>query len=110
MAYIEDQLTATLDRLARIETKLNRVLGLSLGDARRDNIMSKALDSLTKEVEEQGSAVDSAITLISGLAEQIRNAGGDEEKLEKLAADLEASQQKLAEAVTANTPHDPSAN
>ena len=110
MAYIEDQLVAVLDRLASIEAKMNRALGMALGDARRDNTMSKALDTLTKEVEEQGGAVESAVTLIAGLAEQIRNAGGDEAKLEKLASDLEKSQQKLAEAVAANSgePFEPS--
>jgi hypothetical protein len=107
MAYIEDQLVAVLDRLTRIEAKINRALGLALGDARRDNVMSKALDTLAKEVEEQGGAVDSAVTLISGLAEQIRAAGGDEAKLEKLADDLEKSQQKLAQAVAANSGGEP---
>jgi uncharacterized protein YidB (DUF937 family) len=108
MAYIEDILLTMQDRLESIETKLNRALGMALGDARRDKAMATSLETLKKEVAESGDATESAVTLIAGLAEQIRNAVGDDEALEQLAADLEAQQQKLAKAVTENTPHNPS--
>lgn len=108
MAYIEDILLAMQDRLASIETKLNRALGMALGDARRDKEMAKGLENLRKEVAESGDVVESAAAMIAGLAEQIRNAAGDEEALEQLASDLEAQQQKLAKAVAENTPHNPS--
>ena len=101
-------LSAMLLRLTNIEGKINRLLGMELGDAQRDKTMGKSLTKLTKEVEEQGDVVESAATLIEGLAEQIRDAAGDEEKLEKLAADLDKQQTRLAEAVAANTPFSPS--
>lgn len=66
--------------------------------------MSAALDRLTLEVSENASAVDSAITLITNLAEQIRDALGDEDALNALADDLDAKSQALASAVAANTP------
>jgi len=80
----------------------------ALHDAKRDKVMSKSLDKLTKEVEENSDVVESAAVMIEGLAQQIRDASGDEEKLEQLAADLDTQQARLAEAVAKNTPFTPS--
>lgn len=68
----------------------------------QDN-MSDALDRLTTEVAETRSAVDSAVTLISGLAEQIRDLKDDPAALEALADDLDAQQADIAAAVAANS-------
>jgi hypothetical protein len=115
MAYIETRLEALeagqatiLGALQSIEGKINRALGMALGDAQRDIVMAKSLERITKEVEEQGDVVQSAATLIEGLAQQIRDAAGDEDKLNQLADKLDAQQQQLAQAVAANTPHTPS--
>jgi hypothetical protein len=64
--------------------------------------MSEALDRLTAEVSETKSAVDSAVALISGLAQQIRD-NVSEDALNALADSLDAQQAELAEAVTNNT-------
>lgn len=69
--------------------------------------MSAALDKLTAEVAEMSSAVDSALSLIAGLAQQIRDLKDDPAKLEALAAELDAKQQEIASAVAANTPAGP---
>ncbi len=60
------------------------------------------LDALTAEVAETKGTVDSAVTLIEGLRQQIIDAGTDPAKLAQLVADLDAAQQKLANAISAN--------
>ena len=64
-----------------------------------------ALENLTREVEEQRTINQSAITLIQGLAQQLREAieSGSEEQLQALADSLDQSQRSLADAVSANT-------
>jgi len=69
--------------------------------------MSAELDKLTQEVSENNTAVDSLITLVTGLADQIRALKDDPAKLLQLANDLDAQQAKIAAAVTANTPEAP---
>jgi hypothetical protein len=66
--------------------------------------MSVALDKLTAEVSRNTAVDESAITLLNGLAQQIRDLKEDPVKLEALATELEGSSARLAEAVTSNTP------
>lgn len=68
------------------------------------NDMTQALDRLTAEVAEQRSATGSLIALVGGLADQLRQNAGDEEAIMTLADDLDAQQQEIADAVSANTP------
>ncbi len=65
--------------------------------------MSKELNRLTKEVAETNTAVDSVMTLVEGLAQQIRDNADDPTALDKLADDLDKAQTKIAEAVQKNT-------
>lgn len=69
--------------------------------------MSAALDRLTTEVSETRGAVNSAVTLIQGLAQQIRDLKEDPVALEALANDLDQQQTEIAAAVAANTPPTP---
>ncbi len=69
--------------------------------------MSVSLDRLTTEVNENTAVIDSAVTLINGLAQQIRDAVDDPAKLNALADELDAKSNALAAAVTANTPAPP---
>jgi predicted nucleic acid-binding Zn-ribbon protein len=66
--------------------------------------MSAELDRLTTEVAETKSAVASVLTLVAGLAQQIRDNATDPAALNALADDLDASQKDIADAITANTP------
>lgn len=61
------------------------------------------LDQLTADVQADKDAVNSAITLINGLAQQIKDAGTDPAALKALTDQLEANTSSLAAAVTANT-------
>jgi hypothetical protein len=55
-------------------------------------------------VTEIGTTVDSAVTLITGLAQQIRDLQNDPVALAALANSLDAKANELAAAVAANTP------
>ena len=67
------------------------------------NDMTIQMDALTREVEEQTTVVDSAITLLESLAEEIRANAADQVALGELADRLDASGTALADAVAANT-------
>lgn len=69
----------------------------------RVKVMSAALDRITEEVEQTKTAVDSVLQLVSGMAEQIRELKDDPAALEALANELDAKQQEIADAVSANT-------
>lgn len=69
----------------------------------RVKVMSAALDRITEEVEQTKTAVDSVLQLVSGMAEQIRELKDDPEALVRLANELDAKQQEIADAVSANT-------
>ena len=73
--------------------------------------MSDALTALTAQVAANTSAEASAVALIQGLAQQLRDAiaGGDTAALVELASDLKASADALGAAVVANTPAAPAA-
>lgn len=70
----------------------------------RVKTMSAALDRLTQEVAQTKDAVASVLTLVDGLAQQIRDNIDDSDALNALADDLDAQQKDIADAVTANTP------
>lgn len=69
--------------------------------------MALDMSALETEVSQNSDAVDSATTLLTRLAEEIRAAAGDPAKVAELASRLDAASTRLAEAVVANTPADP---
>jgi len=69
--------------------------------------MTAALDRITQEVSETKTAVASVLTLVAGLATQIRDNAEDPVALNALADDLDAGQAEIAAAITANTPAEP---
>lgn len=69
--------------------------------------MSKALDDLIVQVTKNSEVEASAILLIQGISQQLKDAianGADPVKLAELTAQLDNSAQALAAAVAANTP------
>ena len=66
--------------------------------------MSEELDRITTEVTEIGGAVDSEVTLLERLSQLIRDNAGDPAALKKIADDLDAAGNKLADAIVANDP------
>jgi preprotein translocase subunit YajC len=81
----------------RIEAKLDALL-------REVQRMSKQMDDLAAAVKKNDDVVDSAVTLITGLAAQLLAAKDDPVAIEALANEVSAKADALAAAVTANTP------
>ena len=71
--------------------------------------MSAQLDSLRAQVERNTTVSESAITLLNGLKQQLDDAiaSGDPNALQALSDQIGAETDKLAAAVTANTPAAP---
>jgi hypothetical protein len=110
------RISASLSELAcaiREQTALLKWLGSHLECATKQDLkeMEKrimaVLDDLTAEVEETKTGIDSAIVLLNGLSQLIKDAGNDPVKLKALTDQLDAKNKELAEAVVANTPSEP---
>ena len=67
-----------------------------------DKEMSEALDNLTAAVSETNGKIDSAITLINGLADQIEALKEDPVALQALADEVRAKGNELGQAVAEN--------
>lgn len=94
------QLARVIRDISRLQHKLNYIIiGIEF--------MSVELDSLTAQVRANSDLLDSAVTLINGIADRIAAAGVDPAKLQALTAELKAKDDVLATAVTANTPAPP---
>lgn len=93
--------------LEEIDTNLRnfrREINQKLDDLlTKENKMATVLDALTTAVAANTDVIQSAITLIQGLAQQIKDAGTDPVKLKALTDALAATDQQLAAAVKANT-------
>jgi len=78
---------------------------------RKVDRMSKEIDDLKAAVAKNVSVTQSAVTLISGLAQQIKDAAGsgDLAQVEELATTLSNNADALGAAVSANTPAAPDA-
>ena len=70
-------------------------------------IVMAAIDRLTSEVAELRTVADSAVLLIASLANDIRENIGNEDALNALADEIDASTNSLAAAVAENTPEAP---
>lgn len=66
--------------------------------------MSIELDQLTAQVQANNDLLDSATTLINGIADRITAAGLDPAKLTALTTELKAKDDVMSAAVLANTP------
>lgn len=87
--------------LSRVETKLAKFA--------RDynwssNMAQSDIDALKAAVTASTTVQQSALTLINGMAQAIRDAGNDPVELQSLVKQLDAQSSQLAAAITANTP------
>lgn len=69
--------------------------------------MALDLTQLTAAVDRDRTVNESAITLLSNLAQMLRDAAADPAAVRALADQLDANQQALADAVVAHTPGAP---
>ena len=85
------------EKLDAIDRLLNEI------NTKEDTIMG-AMEDLDREVTENNDAIQSAITLIKGIAQMLKDAGTNPQKLAELASKLNAQSEALAQAVLENTP------
>lgn len=66
--------------------------------------LTMTLEDLRKKVEEQSTVTQSVVTLVTLLADQLRNHADDPVKIQEIANSLDANTQRLSDAVQANPP------
>ena len=101
-----DPTVAALQEIARAVHEIatrpqNDLLNTILKEIQK---MSAQLDQLKADVAAEKTVIDSAVALLGGLAQQIRDLAEDPAALSQLATDIESQTASLAAAVTANTP------
>lgn len=103
---------AVMRRLDAIEAKLDHLIMVLSNVEVTTMSVKSALESLKQDVASQTSQQQSVITLLNGLADQLRQAidGDDEKALEDLHTQMTTNAAALAAAVAANTPADPAAS
>lgn len=102
----DERLIEIWDRLRRQERLLYRLMFYTLRILKGEQLMSQELDDLTAQVHGNTDAIDSATTLINGIADRIKAAGTDPAKLKALTDELKQKDSELAQAGAANTPVD----
>jgi hypothetical protein len=83
--------------IARLEGKLDQLL-------QQENQENMTLTDLKAKVQKNTDVASSAVTLINGLAEQLRTLANDPAAIQALADQLDSTDSSLAAAITANTP------
>ena len=89
--------------LGRIESKIDLLSQKFDQFLQRENQLVKTIDDLQADVTAQTTVVQSTITLLNGIAAQLKAAAGEPAKILAIATGLEANTAALAAAVTANT-------
>ena len=81
------------------------ITNLFAANKQEETDMAADLTKIKTEVEGLTDVVDSVVTMLTGLAQEVRNAGASQASLDELAAAIESQKQELAQAVADNTPH-----
>ena len=87
-------------RLGRIEKALTHII---------EKVEEMALNfaRLEQEIAQNSDVIQSVITLLTQIADAIRDAAANQQKVEALATQLDAQTQAMADAVAASTPAAP---
>lgn len=111
VARIVRQNTEIIRRLGETDVRLVRIERAINANTVNDIITREALmadfTDLTAEVEANGDAVDSAVTLLNALSAQLVDAADDPAEIRAIAEELSGNSNRLAQAVAANTPAGP---
>lgn len=95
--------TMTL-RAPELLNALTNIAAALMLNARRTQNMAAELDDLVAQVKANSTIVESAVTLIHGIADRITAAGTDPAALVALTNELRAEDRVLSDAISANTP------
>lgn len=89
--------TKSVERaIERIDTKLDKLIQQGVHEMQE-------LDDLTAKVAAQGTVIDSAKTLLTGLAQMVRDTQPTKEAIAALAAQIDQQTLGLSQAVVDNT-------
>jgi peptidoglycan hydrolase CwlO-like protein len=102
--HLSQQNGDIIRRLAAIE---RAVTANTITDIITTEALMADFTALHDEVEANGDAVDSAVTLLNSLSAQLVDAADDPAEVQAIAAALAEQSDALAAAVTANTPAAP---
>lgn len=98
MALIEFiELGAGAHQLDRIEHYLKHII-------RNQGVIMQELEDLKQAVSDENTIIDSAVTLLTGIADQIGELPEDKVAIQNLANQVRGKTQALADAVAKNTP------
>jgi hypothetical protein len=84
-------------RLEAMDDKTDLIL------ERQETIMA-TIEELEAAVTRNTDVDESVLTLLAGISQQLKDAQGNPAKIAEVIAKLDANTQKMADAVTANTP------
>lgn len=84
-------------RLDALDEKIDLILD-------RQEIIMATMAELEAAVTRNTDVDESVLTLIAGISQQLKDAQGDPAQIADIIAKLDANTQKMADAVTANTP------
>lgn len=88
----------------RIERKLDVLADRLLNLTNLEHATVAKIDDLEAEVAKVATVTDSAVVLINGIAQQLRDAGSTDPRIQAVIASLDTKANALAAAVSANTP------
>ena len=86
-----------------VEEKLDRIMHAQYHVLDNQERMMAALDKLQAAVTAENTVIDSAVVLIQGLAQQIKDLEPNQAAIDQLAADVTVKADALAAAVAAGT-------
>ena len=91
----------------RIERRLDLILARLSALTNLEVATVAKIDDLELEVAKVATVTDSAVALINGIAQQLRDAGSTDPRIQAVIASLDDKANALAAAVAANTPAAP---
>lgn len=88
----------------QINAKLDVLLASQSNLTHLENLTVAKIDDLEQEVSKVSGVQDSAIALINGISQQLKDAAADPQRIQAVIDSLDAKSDALAAAVAANTP------
>jgi len=90
-------------RLARIESKLDAIMRAQNLEIEMEFSNMKTTAELIDAIEEQTSVVDGVATLVDELQDAVKNAAGDQAKIDAAFEKIKANTKKISDAMVENT-------
>lgn len=101
---IDRKLHSLDGKIQTIDAKASAVQGLLIHILQEETAMALDISDLTREVAETKTVQESAVVLLESIVAKLQAAEGDPAAIAAVVAELDASTNALAAAVSANTP------